>query len=328
MDRSSYWTTKSADAFDATATELQGFEVGQEEVKLVLRPTQVEQKVADWNPTVKQPVTCIGCHTSTPDGLYAGFTGQPPWGNVIAGIKPEILGKSPPFLTPAGLEALTQRQLGVMTFSGAHWRDGDHLALVPWGDDVDEGVRPTKLAWLDLEAKESGEGKAWGFLSRAGDLRSAGAPRWSHNGQLIVYTSTKIETTGRIGGSKAAKPPAPAQPPAGDGSVRRAVQRPQGRRRDGGHGRGRSGGERVLSGSRRPTIDSCRSTASPPAPSLRQPEHRGLDRAGLRRRRDPRCVWPPTIRRVHRQAEPGRHQQLGEVGARQRRREGGSATTG
>lgn len=203
-----YWTTKSADAFDAMATELQGFEAGQEDVKVVLRPTDVEQTIKNWNPTEKIKITCIGCHTSTPDGLYAGFTAQPPWANVIAGIKPEILGKSPPFLTPAALDALSEKQLGVMTFSGAHWRDGDHMAIVPWGDDVDTGVRPTKLAWIDLEAKEMGEGKAYGFLDRTGDARSIGAPRWSHNGQFIVYTSTAVQTTGRIGGSKTGQPAA------------------------------------------------------------------------------------------------------------------------
>lgn len=205
-----YWTTRGGDAFDPEATELQGFEAGSEKVLTVLRPAQVEQVTGDWNPTMTQPVKCVGCHASTPDGLYVGFTAQPPWGNVLAGVKPAIAGKKPPYLTDFAVQALSQKQLGIMTFSSAFWATGRRYAVSPYGDDVDEGIKPTKLVWFDLEATEAGEGKAWGALARTGDTRSVGAPDWSHSGSTIVYTSTRIQTTGRIGGSEP-KHPAPAE---------------------------------------------------------------------------------------------------------------------
>ena len=205
-----YWTTKGTDAFDGSNTELQGFEAGTEEILTVLQPPQVEQTTGDWNPTITQPVKCVGCHSSTPDGLYVGFTAQPPWGNVLAGVKPAIAGKKPEFMTTFAVEALSQKQLGIMTFSNAFWKPGQHVAVSPYGDDEDEGLSPTKLVWFDLEATAAGEGKAWGVLARTGDTRSAGAPDWSHDGMNIVYTSTRVQTTGRIGGSEP-KHSAPAE---------------------------------------------------------------------------------------------------------------------
>ena len=90
-----YWTT--------TNTELKGFSVGDESVALVLQPSQVQMQ------TVGGAVNCIGCHTATPDGNYAGFTAQGPWSNVLASVEAATVGDAPPFMGAGALATLTTR---------------------------------------------------------------------------------------------------------------------------------------------------------------------------------------------------------------------------
>jgi hypothetical protein len=176
-----YWTTSGGSA-------LKGFSIGDESVRPVLSPGQVKSKTATG-----ADVTCVGCHTSTPDGLYAGLTTQDPWGNVLASIDTATVGAAPPFLTPGGAGALAKAEIGIHTFSRAHWSQGDHVEVAPFGEGP-----TTQLAWFDLEAKSSDPGTGYGFLARTGDTRGAGAPTWSHEGSTIVYVSTDVERDGRL----------------------------------------------------------------------------------------------------------------------------------
>src|SRR5262249_46958922 len=50
-----YWTPSNG-------SKLKGFKIGEEVVHDILSPTQAASD-------------CVGCHTSTPDGKFAGFTG-------------------------------------------------------------------------------------------------------------------------------------------------------------------------------------------------------------------------------------------------------------
>jgi hypothetical protein len=177
-----YWTTTGG-------SSLKGFAIGDETVGTSLTPDQVAM------PTVGgAKVTCVGCHTSTPDGKLVGFTAQGPWGNALASIESGKAGEAPPFLGPGALAALDQfGELGIQTYSKAHWSPGDRVMVTPFGAYAD-----AKLAWVDLEATQPGEGQAYGFLARNGDGRGVGAPTWSHDGQTIVYVSTTAETTGRL----------------------------------------------------------------------------------------------------------------------------------
>ncbi len=177
-----YWTTTAG-------SSLKGFMVGDEGVVTVLTPSEVKM------PTVNgAQVTCLGCHTATPDGAYAGFTAQGPWGNAIASVQPGMAGMEPPFLTQGAIAALGQSEIGIQTFSKAHWSAGDHIEIAPYGDDTG-----SQLAWFDLEAQSGAKGVGYGFLARTGDSRGVGAPSWSHDGQTIAYVSTTTETTGRLG---------------------------------------------------------------------------------------------------------------------------------
>lgn len=177
-----YWTTSGG-------SSLKGFSAGDESVALALTPQQAKM------PTVNgAQVTCVGCHTSTPDGKFAGFTAQGPWGNALASVEAANVGDMPPFMGAGALAMFAQfGELGIQTYSKAHWSAGDHVMVSPF--DQHENA---KLVWVDLEAQQSGEGTAYGFLARDGDPRGAGAPTWSHDGATIVYVSTNAEFTGRL----------------------------------------------------------------------------------------------------------------------------------
>jgi mono/diheme cytochrome c family protein len=177
-----YWWTLGVDS------GLKGFSVGEESVVAALAPADVEMPTASG-----APVTCIGCHTSTPDGKLASFVAQAPWANAIASIEPTTVGATPSFLTPEAIQMLATPELGIHTYSDAHWADGDRIQITPRG-----AFASAELAWIDLEASSTAEGVGWGILARNGDSRGVGSPAWSHDGQNIVYVSTDAQTTGRL----------------------------------------------------------------------------------------------------------------------------------
>jgi hypothetical protein len=181
-----YWTTSNG-------SQLFGFSAGDETVVQVLVPSQVQMQSAGGT------VTCVGCHTSTPDGNFAGFTAQQPWSNALASIQSANVGAPPSFLGMGALQTLTSMSpFGIQTYSKAHWSNGDHVMITPYGDSVQEGGIGGHLTWIDLEAQTSGMGTSYGFLARTGDTNDVGAPTWSHDGSTIVYVSTNCELTGRL----------------------------------------------------------------------------------------------------------------------------------
>lgn len=176
-----YWTTSNGSA-------LKGFKVGDESVVAALAPPQVEMR------TNGGQVTCIGCHTSTPDGKYASFVAQGPWSNAIGSIESSTVGQAPPFLGQGARDFLAAAtELGIHTYSPAHYEDGDHVMITPSGM-----YAASELIWVDLEAATPSQGAAWGVLARDGDAQGAGSPTWSHDGETVVYVSTDAELTGRL----------------------------------------------------------------------------------------------------------------------------------
>ena len=166
-----YWTTSGG-------SSLKGFSIGDETVGVVMTPPDVKEYSA----------SCIGCHTSTPDGKYAAFTTQGPWANAIGSVEQGLTGNTPPFLGAGGKAALEQAPRGIGTFSPAHWATGDHIAVTTYNDQ--------DIGWIDLEATSLAT--ATGVLARTGDPRHGGAPTWSHDGKTITYVSTDAITTGRL----------------------------------------------------------------------------------------------------------------------------------
>jgi hypothetical protein len=170
------------------ATALKGFKAGDESVVTALLPAQVQM------PTTGGQVTCVGCHTSTPDGLFAGFTAQDPWGNAIASVQAGSVGQAPSFLGAGAVTALRGSPIGIQAFSRAHWATGDHIEVAPLG----RGLQ-SQLAWFDLEATSATQGTAYDFVARTGDTMGVAAPSWSHDGASIVYMSTDAEEDGQPG---------------------------------------------------------------------------------------------------------------------------------
>ncbi|MEM7606532.1 MAG: hypothetical protein AAF411_14340 [Myxococcota bacterium] len=163
-----YWTT--------SGPALKGFNVGDETVREVFRPEQAGAR-------------CIGCHSSTPDGLYAGFSSTArsdhdadPSQFGLRAI--DGSGREPPFLTDAARTMLAAESQKGPVFSAGHWRDGDRIGLA--ARLVNERW---ELGWIDLEASSDRRGEGWDTLERRGDLGHAVAPAFNHEGDAIVYTS-------------------------------------------------------------------------------------------------------------------------------------------
>ncbi len=177
-----YWTTSGG-------TVLKGFKIGDETVQPVITPAAAQTQ-------------CVACHTSTPDGLYAGLTGS---SSAVDGTPSSITIRSvdgkatePPFLT-ANAKTLLARQQYAPAFSKAHWQDGDHTVLTM----LNVGMK-TEIVWTDLEAKSAVQGTDWGVLTRMGDMGAASAAAFAHDGTKVVYVSTTstgagvIATDGRL----------------------------------------------------------------------------------------------------------------------------------
>jgi hypothetical protein len=162
---------------------LKGFAIGDESVVSVLAPAQVTEYATG----------CIGCHNSTPDGKFVSFSSTTSgWQNGLADVEPNKTGQLPPWLGAAGRAAVETSQMGIHTFSKAHWTNGDRIEISAH-DPSDNGN--SDLVWIDLEAPS---GTAMGTLMRNGDMRHAGAPSWSHDGKTIAYVSTDANKDGRL----------------------------------------------------------------------------------------------------------------------------------
>ena len=141
-------------------------------------------------------VMCVGCHTSTPDGNYIGFSANP---TAEDGRNAHVDMRSldgtvsqPPFLS-ASAKTLIARSPNQQApfYSAAHWTNGDHkmLSMFPVSN-------VPQLIWTDLEATSTAQGTGWGVIARTGDTGQAGAGTWSHDGATIAYASASLVTSG------------------------------------------------------------------------------------------------------------------------------------
>ena len=172
-----YWTTSNG-------TVLKGFQMGSEAApQPILTPAQIG-------------TGCIGCHTSTPDGLYVGLTASddPTTGDAPAFIDIRSVDGGlarPPFVTSDALALLARQAQHAPSFSPGHWSEGDYIALSMMAmSGTDE------IGWTNLEATSQTEGTAWGTLARNGDSNQAASASFSHDGQNVAYTSTTSVNSG------------------------------------------------------------------------------------------------------------------------------------
>lgn len=167
-----FWSIGSAEQ-----SLLKGFTVGEPGVVDVLRGDSVPAKGQGAR-------TCIGCHTSTPDGKYVAVAWEGAGGSAtgvdIARIeRGTTAGPAPDYVTATATATLAEGYPMLSTFSRARWAPGDRLMLTNDGPD---------LVWVDLEAKAPASAR--GVLGKVGDpnLRRLG-PTWSRDGGAIVYMS-------------------------------------------------------------------------------------------------------------------------------------------
>jgi hypothetical protein len=165
-----YWTTSNG-------TALKGFSIGDETVGVVMTPNQVTE----------QTTTCIGCHISSPDGLFAEFSTSNGWNNSIGSVQAGMAGQTPSFLGSVGSASLMQAPRGISAMSPGHWANGDHVVVTT--------VMDSTIGWVDLEATADA---GFGTFTRTGDTNGAGAPTWSHDGTTLTYVSTNAILTGRL----------------------------------------------------------------------------------------------------------------------------------
>jgi hypothetical protein len=172
-----YWTTSNG-------TVLKGFQMGSEAPpQSVLTPAQDGSQ-------------CIGCHTSTPDGLYVGLTSS----NVAnSGDTPAYQdlrtvdggAAQPSWVSSDALALLARQGQQAASFSAAHWSAGDHILLSMY-----EGAGPEEIIWTNLEATSQTQGQAWDVVARNGDANEAASAAFSHDGQTIAYTSATSVNSG------------------------------------------------------------------------------------------------------------------------------------
>ena len=170
-----YWTTSSGSA-------LKGFSVGDESVHPLLTPAAVQ-------------TGCIGCHTSTPDGMFAAMSASDnPGDGAPARIElrsVDGLNTRPSFLSTVAATLLARTQQEAPQFSAAHWASGDRVAL-----SMLEQNGKTEIAWTNLEATDATQGVGWGLLARTGDNGSAASASFAHDGTRIAYVSGPAVNSG------------------------------------------------------------------------------------------------------------------------------------
>jgi hypothetical protein len=233
-----YWATTSV-AETTTASKLIGFKVGEEGTVDALHITDVKEANLFNEAGAQKPtppvaggapaglVSCIGCHTSTPDGSAVAFKDGWPWAGIVSSIEKDTVGQRPSYVTDVGARDMQQPFIGTFTFSPAFWSPTSHLGVSVYGEatpGIPTGgswtganrniVTSSDLVWLELSAPGTmpmdgasvntavlaDKGMTWGVIARSGDTRAAVMPDWSHDGKTVAYTSTTQIAGGHVGG--------------------------------------------------------------------------------------------------------------------------------
>ncbi|MFZ5895312.1 MAG: hypothetical protein ACOY0T_29920 [Myxococcota bacterium] len=223
-----YWANVKAQTADTVAEGdaagwLMGFSVGDEDVIEALRVKDVKVQTRGYAAQSK-PVTCIGCHSSTPDGEAVSFTAFWPWSGAVVGITKNNRGQLPSYVTPPGLVATQQSWLGAWSYSAGQWKDGYKIGIASYGPNVLgwpskpmndwNKTNADSLLWMNIAAtapavptndweivqnwSPMAQGKALGIVPRNGDTRAALMPDFSNSGVNIAYTSSSTSQDGRI----------------------------------------------------------------------------------------------------------------------------------
>jgi hypothetical protein len=242
-----FWHTTSTEP-GATTSALYGFSPGDEGVISALTPTQVQTPMYQASGQLQQPqngtttgqASCVGCHTSTPDGKAVSITGFWPWNVAIADVTQGMTGAVPSYVSQAGEMMAQTPWQGVTTFSAADWATGRYRYISSFaprtidptqgwqfwpGSANYTGTGQDELIWVDLagagtvpsgsntssaaigQALVMLKGTLWNVIPRTGDTRASVTPNWSHDGTRVAYTSTDSTSDGRVGATSNSQTP-------------------------------------------------------------------------------------------------------------------------
>ncbi|MFT3698280.1 MAG: hypothetical protein QM831_34375 [Kofleriaceae bacterium] len=164
-----YWTTTNG-------TRLRGFHIGDETVQDIIKTTDAGSQ-------------CIGCHSSTPDGDYVGFSSTQNAGNgdpaTLGILSSDGTHTAPTYITPSATTLMNRVGQELPVFTKAHYTTGDRIAVTMY---------PTAsghfdIAWTDLEATSTAQGTGWGIVARTGDTKWAASASFAHNSDTMLYAS-------------------------------------------------------------------------------------------------------------------------------------------
>ncbi len=160
--------------------ELKGFSVGDEDTRVVLKPTDVQKDQV-----------CIGCHTSSPDGKFAllSLDTNSNWGASIGSIETDSVGTKPTYMTAAAATSLTGKLNGITTASAAFWMTGKHYVAAARGDI-------NKLSYVNLDDPA---GKLTDLEMTGTNGKQPASPAWSHDGKRFAFTNGALKD-GRVEG--------------------------------------------------------------------------------------------------------------------------------
>jgi hypothetical protein len=186
-----YWTGGSAGPGGTPVYNavLKGFRIGDESVQEVLKPAQV-------GVVGGQQTLCLGCHNSTPDGLYSAVSARPITNGggdpTRIAIRSVDGAATPMTITPSAQNLFNRSEQELPSFSPAHYKAGDKVALSLLRLD---GIG-FQIVWTNLEAANETQGTAWDVLKRNGDPNPyAALINFSHDGRNVAYVSTTDKDT-------------------------------------------------------------------------------------------------------------------------------------
>jgi hypothetical protein len=172
-----YWTTSGGSA-------LRGFHVGDETVRDIVRPS-----------SAGSGTLCIGCHSSTPDGAFVGFSASPRGDNgdpTRLGLRAaDGTGGEPTFLSASARTLMDRQNQEQPAFSPMHWQAGDRVAVTMFPIN-----NRFEITWTDLEATSTAQGTGWGILARGGDGGQAAYASFFHASDRLLYVSAATVTSG------------------------------------------------------------------------------------------------------------------------------------
>jgi hypothetical protein len=151
-------------------------------VKDIVRPTDAGSQ-------------CVGCHSSTPDGKFVGFSSSQQPGNgdptTLGMLSADGTKTSPSFVTTTAQTLLSRMYQEEPVFSTNHWKDGDHVAVTMF-----PLAGKSELMWTDLETTSADQGTGWGVVARTGDANSAASGSFAHTSDTMLYTSAPAVSSG------------------------------------------------------------------------------------------------------------------------------------